>query len=137
MARRSKAREVALQMLYQMDVNADTDPKSVRFQIAEEISEPDLCEFAWQVFAGVMECRADVDARLETVAENWSLSRMAITDRNALRIGAFEILHSDTPYQVAIDEAIELARKFGSAQSPQFVNGLLDKLVTADRKSDR
>ena len=136
MARRSKARELALQMLYQMDVNADTDPKTVRLQIADEIPEDDLREFAWQVFAGVMECRADIDAQLERVAENWSLARMAVTDRNALRIGAFEILHSETPYQVAIDEAIELARKFGSAQSPQFVNGLLDKLVSAERKSN-
>ncbi len=137
MARRSKARELALQMLYQMDVNADIDPKTVRQQIAEEIPQDDLREFAWQVFAGVMECRADIDTRLEQVAENWSLARMAITDRNALRIGAFEILHSETPYQVAIDEAIELARKYGSAQSPQFVNGLLDKLVSADRKSEQ
>ena len=134
MARRSKAREVAMQMLYQMDVNADIDPRTVRSQIAEEIDKDDLREFAWQLFAGVMECRSEIDTRLEQVAENWSLARMAITDRNALRIGAFEILHSDTPFQVAIDEAIELARKFGSAQSPQFVNGLLDKLVTADRK---
>ncbi len=135
MARRSKAREVAMQMLYQMDVNADIDPRTVRSQIAEEIDKDDLREFAWQLFAGVMECRSEIDTRLEQVAENWSLARMAITDRNALRIGAFEILHSDTPFQVAIDEAIELARKFGSAQSPQFVNGLLDKLVTADRKT--
>ena len=134
MARRSKAREVAMQMLYQMDVNADIDPRTVRSQIAEEIDKDDLREFAWQLFAGVLECRSEIDTRLEQVAENWSLARMAITDRNALRIGAFEILHSDTPFQVAIDEAIELARKFGSAQSPQFVNGLLDKLVTADRK---
>ena len=135
MARRSKAREVAMQMLYQMDVNADIDPRTVRSQIAEEIDKDDLREFAWQLFAGVLECRSEIDTRLEQVAENWSLARMAITDRNALRIGAFEILHSDTPFQVAIDEAIELARKFGSAQSPQFVNGLLDKLVTADRKT--
>jgi N utilization substance protein B len=59
---------------------------------------------------------------------------MAVTDRNVLRLGTFELLHTETPYQVVIDEAVELARKFGSAQSPQFVNGLLDRLVPESKK---
>ena len=70
-----------------------------------------------------------MDKLIEQVAENWSLKRMAATDRNILRLGAYEILHTDTPDRVAIDEAVELAKRFGSAQSAQFVNGILDKLM--------
>ncbi len=66
---------------------------------------------------------------IEQAAENWSLNRMAATDRNILRLGAYEILHTDTPDRVAIDEAVELAKRFGSAQSAQFVNGILDQLM--------
>ena len=73
--------------------------------------------------------RQELDALLEQTAANWSLKRMAATDRNVLRLGAYELLHSDTPGRVAIDEAVELAKRFGSAQSSQFVNGILDKMM--------
>ena len=135
MSRRSKAREVALQMLYQIDVNPDVDARAVREMIGEQIPEVELRAFAWGLFAGVREWRAQLDARIEAVAENWTLTRMAPTDRNAIRIGAFELLHTDTPHRVVIDEAIELARKFGAAQSSQFVNGILDRLVPDERKT--
>jgi N utilization substance protein B len=81
-----------------------------------------------------MEWRGMLDERIRSVAENWTLARMAPTDRNVLRLGAFEILQTDTPYQVVIDEAVELARKFGTAQSPQFVNGILDRLIPQARR---
>ena len=71
---------------------------------------------------------------LAQTADNWSLERMAATDRNVLRLGAFEILHSDTPDRVAINEAVELAKRFGTAQSAQFVNGILDRLARGPRK---
>ena len=138
MARRSKSRELALQMLYQVDLNSDTDGQTVRQMINERIPDDDLREFAWTLFAGAMECRADLDERIQAVAANWKLSRMAATDRNCLRIGAFELLHTETPHRVVIDEALELAKKFGSAQSSQFVNGILDRLVPPEkRKSDQ
>lgn len=137
MARRSKARELALQMLYQKDLNPDVGADTVRDMIAEEVSEESLRAFAWKLYVGVMEWRPMLDARIESVAENWTLARMAPTDRNVLRIGTFELLYTDTPHRVVIDEAIELARLFGSSQSPQFVNGLLDKLVPADKRSDQ
>ena len=85
--------------------------------------------FAWELFTGVMEYKQQIDAEIVRVAENWSLKRMAVTDRNILRLGGYELLHTDTPSAVVIDEAVELAREFGSAQSSQFVNGILDKLV--------
>jgi N utilization substance protein B len=130
MGRRSKARQIVLQMLYEADVNSDIDPDSVRASIEERLNDEKNSQFAWSLFAGVMEMRPALDKQLEEAAENWTLSRMAPTDRNALRIGAFELLHSDTPDRVAIDEALELAKKFGSKQSSQFVNGILDKFIS-------
>ena len=134
MARRSKAREIALQMLYQNDLNADIDAHMVRAMVDEQLRDAELRDFAWQLFVGVMERQADIDARIESVAENWSLTRMPPTDRNVLRLGAFELLYTETPHRVVIDEAVELAKRFGTAQSSQFVNGILDRLVPEERK---
>jgi N utilization substance protein B len=77
-----------------------------------------------------------LDKLIADTAVNWSLHRMAATDRNVLRLGAYELLHVDTPPRVTIDEAVELAKRFGSAQSAQFVNGILDKLLHSDTQTD-
>jgi N utilization substance protein B len=87
-----------------------------------------LVAFAQSLLAGVRLHQTELDAKLAAVTENWSLSRMAITDRNVLRLGAYELLYSDTPPRVVIDEAVELAKLFGTQQSGQFVNGILDRL---------
>lgn len=121
-------------MLYLVDVNPDTSADSVREHIAEQISDETLAGFCWQLFAGVREWRPAIDERIQSVAENWTLNRMAPTDRNVLRLGAYELLHTDTPHKVVIDEAIELARKFGAAHSAQFVNGILDQLVPDEKR---
>jgi len=136
MATRRKAREVTLQMLYQVDVNPDVGATVLRDMIVEQLGRGDVTEFCWRLFTGVMESRPQLDARIEAVADNWTLKRMAPTDRNVLRLGLFELLHTDTPLRVVIDEAIELARRFGTAQSPQFVNGILDRLIPDERKSE-
>ncbi len=135
MARRSKAREVAVQMLYQQDLNSAIEIVDVRSMVDDQIADPDLRDFAWSLYVSVMESRLAIDARIEQVAENWTLSRMAPIDRNILRLGAWELASSETPYQVVIDEAVELAKKFGSAQSHQFVNGLLDRLVPDSKRN--
>lgn len=135
MARRSKAREVALQMLFQVDLNPDVDAGAVAGMIRERLTDPELRELAWTLFSGVREYRALIDEKIESVARNWKLSRMAATDRNCLRLGAFELLQTGTPHRVVIDEALELARKFGDAQSPAFVNGILDKLVPPEKRA--
>ena len=88
-----------------------------------------MIAFARELVAGVRRNRPEMDRLLEEVAENWSLKRMAATDRNILRLGAYELLHTDTPPRVSIDEAVELAKRFGSDQSAQFVNGILDKVM--------
>src|SRR5690606_33558295 len=98
MARRSKAREVAVQMLYQVDLNPEVDLRTIRGMIDDVLGEPDLQEFAWRLFVGVMEVRPMLDERIQGIAENWSLKRMAPTDRNVLRLGAFELLNTDTPH---------------------------------------
>lgn len=133
MVRRSKAREVALQMLFQHDHNPDVDYHTVRELMAQLLTDPDLAEFAWHLFIGVLEHRPVIDDRIESVAQNWSIKRMAGTDRNALRLGIYEMLFTSTPPRVAIDQALELAKKFGSAQSSHFVNGILDRLIPEEK----
>lgn len=129
MARRSRAREVALQALFQEDLNPQNSLEMLGGFLAQRLREEDLREFAKQLILGVKRNQGELDALLESKAENWSLSRMAATDRNVMRLGAFEIRYSDTPDRVAIDEALRLAKRFGSANSSQFVNGILDKLI--------
>jgi N utilization substance protein B len=125
---------MALQMLFQQDLNPDVPADTVRELIIERLREESLARFAWSLFAGVMESRAALDARIEAIAANWSLKRMAPTDRNVLRLGAFELLYTETPARVAIDEALELAKRYGTAQSSQFVNGILDRLIPGGGK---
>ncbi len=134
MARRSLAREVALQMLFQVDLNPDVDPQAVALMMRERLKDPELREFAWVLFSGVREYRALLDEKIESIAANWKLSRMAATDRNCLRLGAFELLQTGTPHRVVIDEALDLARKFGNEHSASFVNGILDKLVPPEKR---
>ena len=129
MARRSRAREVAFQILYQEDLNPPGNPAVGEELLQDELRSADLIEFARELLAGVRGHREEMDGLIERTAVNWSLHRIAPTDRNVLRLGAYEILHSDTPDRVAIDEAVELAKRFGSAQSAQFVNGILDRLM--------
>ncbi len=134
MSRRSKAREVVLQMLFQVDLNPDVSTSTIREQMQERLEDAELVEFAWGLYAGVVKFKAMLDEKIQTIAPHWKLSRMAATDRNVLRLGAFELIQTDCPLKVVINEALELARKFGSDQSAQFVNGVLDKLVPADKR---
>jgi N utilization substance protein B len=134
MSRRSRVREVALQVLYQDDLNPAIDPGPTDAFLARRLRAPELIEFGRQLVSGVRRHRAELDRLLEDTADNWSLGRMAATDRNVLRLGAYEILFHDTPERVAINEAVELAKRYGSRQSAQFVNGILDRLLKEQRK---
>jgi N utilization substance protein B len=136
MARRSRAREVALQALFQEDLNPRDSSDQVAPFLASRLHDADLREFALTLVMGVLRNRDELDALLQAKADNWSLGRMAATDRNVLRLGAFEIRYADTPDRVAIDEAVELAKRYGSAQSSQFVNGILDKLIVRQEKEE-
>lgn len=130
--KRSRARAVALQLLFQRDNNAGIERAALEHFAAERLhplGDPEILSFCLGLYDGVIDHLEDIDRRLGEAAENWRLPRMAAVDRNVLRLGSYELLFvSGTPPGVAIDEAIELARRFGSADSPGFVNGVLDRL---------
>jgi len=134
MTRRSRAREVALQVLFQDDLNPRVNPGAADEFLASRLQTPELVEFARSLVAGVRRNRGELDELLARTADNWTLERMAATDRNVLRLGAYEILYSSTPGPVAINEAVELAKRFGAAQSAQFVNGILDRFLAGQRE---
>ncbi|MBL8828754.1 MAG: transcription antitermination factor NusB [Planctomycetaceae bacterium] len=130
LTRRSRAREIALQVLFQDDLNPAASPAQAEMYLRSRLRDTDLADFAQSLVAGVRRNRAELDELLAKTAENWRLERMATTDRNIMRMSAYEILHTDTPGRVAINEAVELAKRFGSANSAQFVNGILDKFLS-------
>ncbi|MCI0379736.1 MAG: transcription antitermination factor NusB [Gemmataceae bacterium] len=120
---------MALQLLFQRDHNPKLDRSALEQFATERLREEALRVFCMQLYDGVVAHLADIDHRLSAAAENWRLPRMAAVDRNILRMGAFELLFApDTPPAVAFDEAIELARRYGSGDSSAFVNGVLDRL---------
>jgi len=129
MARRSRAREVALQMLFEDDVNPRPSIDETKEFLRARLHSPDLEEFCLTLIQGVRRNQSELDALLAKTADNWSLERMAATDRNVLRLGAYELLYTDTPGRAAINEAVELAKRYGSANSAPFVNGILDKFL--------
>jgi len=133
MARRSRAREVVLQVLFQDDLNPGHSPAASDQFLKARLREPELVQFGRLLLSGTRRNRPELDQMLSATAENWSLERMAGTDRNILRLGAFEILYTETPDRVAINEAVELAKRFGTAHSASFVNGILDRFLKRHR----
>lgn len=132
MTRRTRGREIALQVLYLLEQNPAVAPPEVERFITRRLRDPKLVEFARALVEGVRAHQADIDAHITQAAENWRLDRMAAIDRNILRLGAFEILHCpDVPSKVAINEALELAKRYSTSQSSRFVNGILDRLLSA------
>ena len=131
MGTRRKGREVALQVLYLADI-AKLDPeKALRSVIKEDdgIVEKKSEEFALQLATGAWSRRVELDALIQKYAKNWELNRMAALDRNVLRMGTYELLYSpDTPVSVIIDEAVEIAKSYSTAESGKFVNGILDQI---------
>lgn len=128
MSRRSRAREVVLQLLFEDDLNPGHSMVASQEFLHQRLNQdPLLVEFAAALLAGVRRNRPEIDRLLAERAANWSLRRMAVTDRNVLRLGAYEILHTEIPARAAINEAVELARRFGSQNSGHFVNGILDR----------
>jgi transcription antitermination protein NusB len=130
MGARRKARELALQMLFQYDM-AGNEPDMIITTFEDlQKSKPNTREFAVKIFRGTVDHLAELDDMIQAQAENWRLSRMAVVDRNIIRMSVYEFLHeSDTPKLVIIDEAIEIAKKFGTQKSSQFINGILDGIL--------
>jgi len=129
-ARRTRARERALQALYQIDVAAEgIDEALAAFWRSFEPVEREVRELAEALVRGVAEHRRQVDEAIEAASSNWRLDRMARVDRNVLRLAVFELIRTEVPVKVVINEAIELGKKFGSESSGAFVNGVLDKVA--------
>jgi N utilization substance protein B len=131
MGSRRKARECALQMLFAADVSPTPPDELVRTYWAEfgeaEIEES-AREFATRLATGTLAHTEALDERIRQRAEHWRISRMAIVDRNILRLAVFEFLHEPTPRTVAINEALEIARRFSTYEATQFINGILDAI---------
>lgn len=122
-------------MLYLVDQNSEQDPHWIRKKIEDDLNNEQLSEFAWNLFSSVRENQTEIDELIVGVAKNWKLHRMAITDRNLLRLGVCEIQHLKSPIPVVLNECIELAKEFGTENSASFVNGLLDKISSVVDKS--
>jgi len=131
MGQRRLSRETALQALYFLDVSTRFTPEEA-FQAAchrKDGLDGQSSEFIRGLVLGAAAHREELDARIQEAAEHWELKRMSAVDRNLLRMAAYELIHDpETPVGVVIDEAIEIAKKYSTPESPAFVNGILDKL---------
>ena len=131
MGSRRKARECALQMLFAADV-AETPPDEVVRTYWAELGDADLeepaREFATRLAAGTLDQLQALDERIRSRAEHWRIPRMAVVDRNILRLAVYEFLYEPTPRTVAINEALEIARRFSTYEATQFINGILDAI---------
>ena len=135
--KRTRARELVLRALYLVDVRGADVLGEVPAFFARESDDPDVIRFAQDVLDGCVARREEIDRRIAAVAENWDLHRMAVIDRNVLRLGTYELLHlADVPPKVSINEAIDLAKRYSTADSGAFVNGILDKLRSEIRPGD-
>ncbi|HEX7251501.1 MAG TPA: transcription antitermination factor NusB [Thermoanaerobaculia bacterium] len=138
MGARRKARELALQMLYENDV-AGTAPAEM-FGRSEELRKApqNLRDFTERLVAGTLENREKLDEIISKQADHWRLVRMPVVDRNILRLALFELLHEPTtPRPVIIDEALEIAKRFSTPRSSQFINGILDGVLKARPVRDK
>jgi len=131
MGSRRKARECALQMLFAADVSQTPPDDLVRtywMELGDTEIEAPAREFATRLATGTLAHTAELDERIRLRAEHWRISRMAIVDRNILRLAVYEFLHEPTPRTVAINEALEIARRFSTYEATQFINGILDAI---------
>lgn len=129
MRSRRKAREYALQMLFQWDITRDTIDQIVTNFFENYDEPPAVVDFARLLVSRTVEHIEEIDSFIERHAEHWRLDRMAIVDRNLLRLATQEFIYDkETPKNVVINEAIEIARRFSSQESPQFINGVLDSI---------
>lgn len=133
MGQRHKARCVALEVLYSIDAGGkDNIDESFAFCVASHRLPCEGAEFAKRLIEIVRANMSEIDGLIQKILQNWDFSRLAIVDKNILRLGVAEIKYvPETPIKVAIDEAIELAKKYGSADSGRFVNGVLDTVGNA------
>src|SRR6266480_5945758 len=131
MGSRRKARECALQMLFAADVagtRSDQLARTFWSELSDGELEPGAQEFATRLAMGALAHLDEVDERIRSRAEHWRIPRMALVDRNLLRLAVYEFLHEPTPRTVIINEALEIARRFSTWEATRFINGILDAI---------
>ncbi len=129
MKQRRLARHVALQALFEVDAVGHDPERALRYRLEENPLAPELASFARRLVWGVLQHRAAIDELIQRHAPLWPISDVAIVDRNILRIGTLELLWGETPPRVAINEAVELGKHFGSDSTHRFVNGVLASIL--------
>ena len=151
MRKRTRSREFALQVLYQVDIT-HSNPKEIledfwqdrtdlalsnqeKAAVEEDKKDPEVRKYAEILVFGTLDKLPPIDQAIERVAENWEMKRMAYVDRNILRLSTYEMLYlEEIPVKVAINEAVELAKRYGEADSSKFVNGILDRIAKTECK---
>lgn len=132
---RSKAREIALHLLYRLELIKIDSQQAFEIYLENAPQKPEIVDFAKILIQGVLARQKDIDALIVEYVKNWEIERLAVIDRNILRIGCFELLFlEEIPPKVSINEAIELAKRYGDIDSPRFVNGVLDKIYKIEKK---
>jgi N utilization substance protein B len=139
MGLRRESRELALQILYALDANPSVGIREMLQTFREEQTDvlSRVREFAEDIVRGVQEQRQVIDEAISARSKNWALARMPLVDLNVMRMAVYELMYrSDIPKKVSINEAIEIARKFGDKESPAFVNGILDEIVACPKTEE-
>ena len=152
MRKRTRSREFALQVLYEIDVAGPSCREALqdfwldrsdlalsnseKEAVEKDKQEPEIRQYTEQLVEGTLDKLTAIDPTIERYAENWEMDRMALVDRNILRLAAYEMLFvDDIPLKVAINEAVELAKRYGEADSSKFVNGILDRIAKTECKA--
>ena len=129
MGKRRSSRELALKFLYQSELNAGNIDEQMRFFLERSSSQDEVEAFMMELVKSTLKQIKEIDEIIHKVSDNWVLDRMTVIDRNILRMGTCELLFSfSTPPKVAINEAVDIAKKYGNEDSPEFINGILDKI---------
>jgi len=135
---RSKSREVTLCLLYQIEISKTDFHQALQSYLGSYPQEQEVTDFITLLIQGVIKNKDKIDFLIKKHVKNWGIERLAVTDRNILRMACFELLFLDEiPPKVAINEAIELAKRFGDIDSPRFVNGVLDKIYKTEDKIEK
>ena len=132
---RRQSREIALQVLFQLEFAPQISIQQLLNLFEDSIDEASI-SYAEELITGVMSNKSVIDDKIQSLSRNWKLDRMAAVDRNVLRFAAYELLFSKNPLSpgIVIDEAIEIAKKFGTTDSGSFVNGILDQMAKESGK---
>ncbi len=134
MRSRSKSREVALCVLYQIEMTKADSDEAISSYFESDPAKQEIVDFCKQLIKGTLQEKEHIDFLIKKHVKNWEIERMAVVDRNILRMSCFEIMFlDDIPPKVSINEAIELAKRYGDIDSPRFVNGVLDKIYKTEK----